>query len=225
VANSLCGSRIHQLTSPGRYRALTAMTLLGPATPMLFQGQEFASSKPFLYFADHEPSLAAAVRRGRFAFLAQFPSLATDAARACLAEPGANDTFERCRLDFAERETHRETYDMVRDLLRLRREDEVFRAQRPGGLDGAVIGPAAFVLRYFATAGHRDDRLLIVNLGSDLPLPAAPEPLLAPPAGRRWVLAWSTDDPRYGGQGTSAVVTDEGFRLPAEAAVVLVPMS
>ena len=66
---------------------------------------------------------------------------------------------------------------MVRDLLRLRRDDPVFRAQRPGGLDGAVLGPAAFVLRYFAAAGHDEDRLLLVNLGADLPLSAAPEPL------------------------------------------------
>ena len=49
---------------PARYRALTALTLLGPATPMLFQGQEFASSAPFLYFADHREELRQAVRRG-----------------------------------------------------------------------------------------------------------------------------------------------------------------
>jgi maltooligosyltrehalose trehalohydrolase len=224
VANSLCGRRVHQLTSPGRYRALTALTLLGPATPMLFQGQEFASSKPFLYFADHEPALAASVRKGRFDFLSQFPSIATDAAQACLPEPGVVGTFEQCRLDFHERETHRDAYAMVRDLLRLRREDEVFRAQRPGGVDGAVIGPSAFVLRYFAAAGHHEDRLLIVNLGPDLPMHASPEPLLAPPAGRRWALGWSTDDPRYGGQGAPPVVNGDGLRLPGEAAVVLMPM-
>jgi maltooligosyltrehalose trehalohydrolase len=223
VANSRGGMRLHQLTSPGRYRALTALTLLGPATPMLFQGQEFASSKPFLYFADHEASLAASVRAGRFRFLAQFPSLATAEAQASLADPGADETFERCRLDFTERQAHRQAYNMVRDLLRLRREDEVFRGQRPGGLDGAVIGPAAFVLRYFAAPGHQEDRLLVVNLGTDLLLHAAPEPLLAPPVGRRWVVAWSSDDLRYGGQGASPVVTDEGIRLPGEAAVVLVP--
>ena len=41
------GKRLHELTSPGRYRALTALLLLGPQTPMLFQGQEFAASAPF----------------------------------------------------------------------------------------------------------------------------------------------------------------------------------
>ncbi len=223
VANSLHGMRLHQLTSPGAYRALTTLTLLGPGTPMLFQGQEFASSSPFLYFADHEPALAAAVRKGRFEFLAQFSTIGSDAAQACLADPGAKETFERCRLDLGERETHRAAYDMVRDLLRLRRDDPVFRAPRPGGLDGAVLGPAAFVLRYFAAAGHHEDRLLLVNLGADLSLSAAPEPLLAPPAGRRWSLAWSSNDPRYGGQGTAPVIADEGIRLPGEAAVVLVP--
>ena len=51
VANTARGERCHQLTSPGRYRAMTALMLLAPGTPMLFQGQEFAASAPFLYFA------------------------------------------------------------------------------------------------------------------------------------------------------------------------------
>src|ERR1051326_7742601 len=52
VANSAFGRRLHQIGSPGCHRALTAWLLLGPPTPLLFQGQEFGSSKPFLYFAD-----------------------------------------------------------------------------------------------------------------------------------------------------------------------------
>src|SRR5207302_390145 len=76
VANSAEGLRLHAISSPGKYRALTALTLLGPATPLLFQGQEFGSSAPFLYFADHEPGLAGAVRKGRREFLSQFPRIA-----------------------------------------------------------------------------------------------------------------------------------------------------
>ena len=102
---------------------------------------------------------------------------------------------------------------MVRDLLRLRREDPVFRAQRPGGVDGAVLGPARVRAALLRAAGHDEDRLLIVNLGADLPLSAAPDRLLAPPAGRRWALAWSTEDPRYGGQGAPCrSITDDGIR-------------
>ncbi|HEV7393559.1 MAG TPA: alpha-amylase family glycosyl hydrolase, partial [Burkholderiales bacterium] len=51
VANSTRGLRLHRLTSPGRCRAATALLLLAPQTPLLFQGQEFAASSPFLYFA------------------------------------------------------------------------------------------------------------------------------------------------------------------------------
>src|SRR5205814_871771 len=74
VANSGAGRRGQFLTSPGRWRAMTAWLLLMPGIPMLLQGQEFAASTPFLYFADHQGGLAQAVRDGRREFLAQFPS-------------------------------------------------------------------------------------------------------------------------------------------------------
>ena len=64
VANSARGLRLHRLSGPGRLRALTALTLLAPGTPMLFMGQEFAASSPFLFFADHPEELARLVRTG-----------------------------------------------------------------------------------------------------------------------------------------------------------------
>jgi maltooligosyltrehalose trehalohydrolase len=221
VANSGRGQRCHQLTSPGRYRALTALLLLGPATPMLFQGQEFAASSPFYFFADHNPDLAKLVRKGRAEFLKQFPSLHSPDIQKCFADPASVQTFERCKLDFAERQRHAEVYQMHRDLLKLRREDPVFRAQRPGGVDGAVLGPEAFVLRFFGVDG--DDRLLLVNLGTDLHLEPAPEPLLAPPEGRVWDLLWSSESAVCGGGGTAPLETEEPWRLPGHAAVVLKP--
>src|SRR4029077_20671251 len=75
VATSLAGTRGHLLTSPGRWRALTACMLLWPGIPMLFQGQEFSASSPFLFSADHGDPLAEAVANGRREFLSQFPSL------------------------------------------------------------------------------------------------------------------------------------------------------
>src|SRR5262249_41917520 len=140
---------------------------------------------------------------------------------ASLPRPDDPATFECCKLDFAEREKHKPLYDLHRDLLRLRREQAVFRAQRPRGVDGAVLGDGAFVLRYFAEDGQ--DRLLVVNLGRDLRLDPAPEPLLAPPAGKVWDILWSSEDPRYGGSGTAPLDTEENWRVPEEAAVVLQP--
>ncbi len=222
IANSGRGERLHRLTSPGRYRAITALTLLAPGTPMLFQGQEFAASSPFLYFADHTPELARLVTEGRGEFLRQFPSLAAPEMKACLAPPADRATFERCRLDFAERERHAEAYALHRDLLALRREDAAFRAQRAGGVDGAVLGDEAFVLRFFAD-DDADDRLLIVNLGRDLPLATVAEPLLAPPEAHRWEIRWASEHPRYGGCGMPALAEDESWRLAGHTAVVLRP--
>src|SRR4051794_24881719 len=109
IANSGRGLRGHALTSPARWRAMTALLLLQPATPMLFQGQEFASSSPFLYFADFDAAeLAKAVRNGRAEFLTQFVSLADASRRGLLQDPGAVETFERCKLDWSERASHRE---------------------------------------------------------------------------------------------------------------------
>jgi maltooligosyltrehalose trehalohydrolase len=219
VANSGRGHRIHQLTSPGRLRALTALMLLGPGTPMLFQGQEFACSAPFLYFADHHPGLAEKVRAGRREFLGQFPSLAVPEVNACLPDPGDPQTFAQCKLDFSERPRHTQVYDLHRDLLKLRRDDPVIRLQAPRGVDGAVLGEQAFLLRYFG--GAHGDRLLLVNLGRDLHLERAPEPLLAPLEGRRWEILWSTESPRYAVGGTAPLEGDFNWRIPGEAAVVL----
>jgi len=224
IANSAYGERCQKLASPGKLRAMTALMLLAPGTPMLFQGQEFGASSPFLYFADHGPELAKQIRQGRVDFLAQFRSLATPEMRQRFADPGDPATFERCKLDQSERETHREIYDLHRDLLKLRREEPAFRAQRRRGVDGAVLSGEAFVLRFFGDGDDTgEDRLLIVNLGIDLHLDPAPEPLLAPPAGSGWATRWSSEDPKYGGTGTPPLDTEENWRIPGHAAVLLKP--
>ncbi len=222
IANSWRGERVHALTAPGKYRAMTALLLLGPSTPMLFQGQEFASSQPFYFFADHKPELARKVQDGRAKFLAQFRSLACVQAEHSTPDPGNPATFQRCKLDFAGREQHAPHYALHKDLIRLRRDDSVFSRQGGVGLDGAVLSNDAFVIRYFGEDG--DDRILIVNFGMDLHLDPAPEPLLAPPQGRRWELLWSSEDVRYGGSGTAPPESEENWRLPGGAAIVMKPM-
>jgi maltooligosyltrehalose trehalohydrolase len=221
VANSAFGRRLHQLAAPSHLRALTAWLLLGPQTPMLFQGQEFWSSRPFLYFADHRPELAEAIRKGRVEFLSQFKSVADEAVQKMLATPTDADTFEKCKLDFRERETHAGAYAMHRDLLALRRTDPVLSRAGRGRPEGAVLGPGAFLLRYIDR--EQGGRLLIINLDRDLEFTPAREPLLAPPRDRRWALAWSSEAPEYGGQGTPAIDLDGRILLPAGCALLFVP--
>ena len=221
VANSAAGERVRLTASPGCYRALLTLVLLAPWTPMLFQGQEFGATTPFLYFADVSDELREPVRKGRLKFLRQFPELASKKAQRRIADPSDPKTFQRCKLDFSERRKHPEIGALCRDLIRLRREDRNFSVQERGKVDGAVLGPRAFVLRYLDSLG--DDRLLVINLGKTLPLEVAPEPLLAPPGPGGWKTLWSSEAKRYGGAGEVAVESKTGWRLPAEAAVVLRP--
>jgi maltooligosyltrehalose trehalohydrolase len=219
IANSGRGLRLHELTSKGRYKALTAFLLLGPATPMLFQGEEFASSAPFLFFADHKAELADQVRQGRKEFLHQWRSLATGELE--FDDPCAVETFEKCKLDFSERLKNKQIYDLHHDLLRLRSSEPVFSRQ-DRQFDGAILSPEAFVVRFF-TDGFADDKLLVVNLGVELHFSVSPIPLLAPVADTSWTVQWSTEDPRYGGSGTAALDTDLNWTIPGHATVILKP--
>ena len=221
VSNSCYGKRLHQLTSPGRFRAMTALTLLAPGTPLFFQGQEFGSSKPFVFFADHNPELAKLVHKGRTDFLAKFPALDTPEMRRRVVDPARPDTMELCKLDWSEWDRNHHLVTLHRDLLRLRHNDPAFRLQSYGKVDGAVLGPHAFVLRYFLEAGQ--DRLVLVNLGPDLDLAHAPEPLLAPPVEKQWQVLWSSEDPVYGGGGFVHPEANETWHIQGESATVLSP--
>jgi maltooligosyltrehalose trehalohydrolase len=223
VANTFYGQRLSRITSPGRCRAMTALLLLAPQTPMLFMGQEFAASQPFPFFADHRPELAGQVHEGRREFLTQFRNYAAPSVQVRVPDPAAEETFRSAKLDFSERRAHEPVYALHKDLLRLRRDDPVLAAQDWRALDAAVLGERAFVVRWFDA--QRADRLLVVNLGDELDLTSAPEPLLAAPAGMDWQLAWSSDDPRYDGNGTLSPYTSAGWRLPAESAALLRAMN
>lgn len=221
VANSARGLRPNMLTHPALYRAMSALLMLGPATPMLFQGQEFGATTPFLYFCDHGDDLCDKVHTGRREFLAQFRSLAQPEMQKQIADPGSRATFEQSKLDLTERTKNASIYHLYRDLIRLRREDPVLHRPKRGGMDGAVLSGKAFLLRYFDP--DYGDRLLIFNLGADVHFNPAPEPLLAPPANRIWDVLWSSEDPKYAGTGTPSPDSEDNWRITGYSAIVLAP--
>jgi len=138
-----------------------------------------------------------------------------------LPPPTSASTFERCKLDFGERERHANAYALHCDLLALRRRDPVLAQAGLRRPEGAVLGPGAFLLRYLdATHG---DRLLVFNLDCDLDFTPAREPLIAPPYGMRWRLAWSSEAPQYGGQGTPEMEVDRAWTIPAGCALLFIP--
>jgi maltooligosyltrehalose trehalohydrolase len=223
VGNTFLGDRVHANAAPGRYRALMALTLLGPQTPMLFMGQEFAASARFMFFADHHEELAALVHKGRREFLSQFRAFADEASQQLVPAPHDEATFVGSKLDWSEAERNTEALAFHRDLLQLRACDPVISHQDLAQIDGATLSKHAFVLRWFDD--EHGDRLLVVNLDQELPFTPPSEPLLAPSHGTTWQLLWSSDDPRYGGYGVRMPVADAGlgeWRLSAQSAVLLV---
>ncbi len=222
VANFGLSQRMRQSSSPGRYRAMTALWLLSPGTPMFFQGQEYGAETPFYYFAGHHGELGEAVSKGRREFMLQFESQDTSEMRDHFADPESPETFRRSGLDPSEQDRHPEIVRLHADLLALRRNDPVFSGAYQ--VDGAVLAENCFVLRYL-TPTNEDDRLLVVNLGTGVDLPHLPEPLIAPPAARQWQLHWSSESPQYGGCGASAPGRFGAWHVTGECAQLLVPVT
>jgi maltooligosyltrehalose trehalohydrolase len=173
-----------------------------------------------MFFADHHDGLRQKVRAGRREFMQQFRAFADTDAQEELCDPADEATFQQSKLKWKELEEHAPALLLHQDLLRLRRDDPVLATQNDVQLDGATLDEHAFVLRWFG--GEHGDRLLIVNFGSDTLLDPAPEPLLAPPLTSCWHLAWSSENPRYGGHGAvSPVFEDNRWRVPGRCAVLL----
>ena len=146
------------LAGAQRSQIAAALLLTSPFTPMLFQGEEWSASSPFLYFTDHqEPELGEAVRRGRREEFAQFgwdPSEVPD--------PQDRQTFERSKLNWSEldRPPHAEMLDLYRRLIQLRRESPELSDPR---LDRISIETSEETRTIEI---HRGSMRILVNLGS-----------------------------------------------------------
>lgn len=220
VANTGSGERIYQHCDYSNFKALTCLLLLGPNTPMIFQGQEYGSTSPFHYFADHNEHLNELIHKGRQEFLSQFPTLATKEAHKKLHKPFDPLTFTTCKLDHNEKEKNIEHYALYKDLIELRKTDDVFKSMKSIKIDGAVLGTDAFLIRYFG----RDlgDRLIIVNFGPDLTYNPAPEPLIVAGENLQWEIIWSSESSIYGGLGTPPI-NNPYWKIPGHSAIVLKP--
>lgn len=119
VGNRAKGERLSQLVSVGRAKIAAAMTMTAPFVPMLFEGEEWAASTPFLYFTDHEPELGKLISEGR---REEFAAFGWDPAE--VPDPQAPETFERSKLRWEERSqiAHAEMTEWYRALIALRRE-------------------------------------------------------------------------------------------------------
>ncbi len=123
VGNRALGERLHHQIAEDRWLAASTILLLAPETPLLFMGQEWAASSPFLYFTDHPPELGRLVTEGRRKEFARFRAFSDEASRARIPDPQEEATFLSSKLHWQEQThgAHARTLQWYRQLLGLRR--------------------------------------------------------------------------------------------------------
>lgn len=166
VGNRALGDRLHHAIDPAAWRAALALLLLAPETPLLFQGQEWGASTPFLYFTDHEPELGRLVTEGRRREFARFAAFSDPPLRERIPDPQAEATFAASRLRWEERERppHAAHLALHRALLAARR---ALLLPRRGRVRVAAAGPAGLVL-------HAGDLAVAILLEGAGPVAVAP---------------------------------------------------
>ena len=130
IGNRAVGDRLHVSTGLERAKAAAALVLTSPFVPMIFQGEEWAASTPFQYFADHDdPELAQAVSLGR---IREFEAFGWDAKH--IPDPEKRETFQRSKLHWEEigRPPHDAMLAWYRDLIALRKSSPSLQNAEPG---------------------------------------------------------------------------------------------
>ncbi|HEX5504101.1 MAG TPA: malto-oligosyltrehalose trehalohydrolase [Thermomicrobiales bacterium] len=214
VGNRALGDRLNLAVARADYLAASLLLLLLPQTPLIFQGQEFLATTPFLYFTDHEPALGRQVTAGRRREFAGFAAFRDPALRARIPDPQAPATFLRSklRLDEAGYGLGRACADLYAALLRLRVADPVLRAARAAPRAEAPLMTLAVdqaILVEIAAGGGR--RVIAANFGGAVELPSADAliPLV------------HTGEPRFGGDGRAPALRHGALALPAHHAAFL----
>lgn len=208
VGNRMNGERLSALVGFERLKLAAASLLLSPFLPLLFMGEEYGETAPFLYFVSHgDPDLVEAVRKGRREEFASFTWEGSP------PDPQSATTFEKSRLDrsLRDREPNRHLLELHRFLLRLRREVPALGTGNAGKTEASPIAGRGIVAR---RRGEGSDALWIANF-SDRGLEAT----LATPQGR-WSRVLDTASRDWGGPGETSPPVLEG---PREVAISLRP--
>jgi maltooligosyltrehalose trehalohydrolase len=190
VANTSRGQRLSTLVSPEKQKLAAVLTLCSPFLPLLFMGEEYAETAPFLFFTSFEdPHLINAVREGRKRELGAHYS------ENDFADPQAQGTFECCKLDWSkpERSPHTEISRLHRDLISLRKQHPCLGNCRKD-LTGIQFDEQSKFLAMKRTDPSGRAALIVCNFSSEAQtIPVAPAP-------SNWQLSLWTGDPAYGGK-------------------------
>jgi maltooligosyltrehalose trehalohydrolase len=150
IGNRAFGDRLHHTIDLAAYRAATVLLLVLPQIPLLFMGQEWAASSPFLYFTDHHHDLGRLVTEGRRREFERFSAFADQQMRESIPDPQSVSTFEKSRLIWGERERepHASFLRLYKAVLALRKSESALRSSgRSGELLIDVCGDDVLVIR------------------------------------------------------------------------------
>jgi maltooligosyltrehalose trehalohydrolase len=224
VGNRALGDRLHHGIDAAAYRVAVALLLLSPYTPLLWMGQEWAASSPFLYFTDHPEGLGRLVTEGRRREFGKFSAFADPQARERIPDPQAEETFVRSKLDWSERDRmpHAGMLALHRALLHLRATHSALRRRDRASFAVTALGPDALALRRTGDGGSA--LLLVVTFAAPLTANLASTDETRPPANRAWTLHLCTEEGRFGceSEGEIARLSADGqLVIPHPGAVVL----
>ena len=167
VGNRAFGERLPALSDPRALQAATALLLLCPQIPLLFMGEEWGATAPFLFFTDHNDELAPLVTQGRRKEFAKFAAFQDPAKRETIPDPNAKSTFRSSSPDpaEAERPPHDATLALYRRLLALRHDRIVPHLPGAAALDAEAVGEAAVLARW--RLGDGSTLTIACNLGGE----------------------------------------------------------
>ena len=211
IGNHAFGARLNQLISAPAFRAASALLCLVPYTPLIFMGQEWAASTPFLYFTDHELELGRKVTKGRREEFRAFSAFRDPATRERIPDPQAKETFLRSKLDWNEvrKERHACVLQLHRELLHLRRESAVLRNRSRGNFQ--ILPPLDGIVRLVFGKPGAEQWMVLADLagGHDMP----------PLDGKRtWQRVLCSNEGRFGGEDGPAFAQPEVRVLRSVAA-------
>lgn len=222
VGNRAFGDRLNHNVDLGRYAVASALLLLSPETPLLFMGQEFAASSPFLFFTDHKPELGRLVTKGRREEFKAFSAFSDPVARKRIPDPQAGSTFRRSKLELAERDRHSGVYRLYHELMSLRRNDPVLARQNRFNLRSEALLPEMIAIHRWEGSEHR---LVVASFGPAALVRFSDFAFLSDLASFEWRILWHTSAFLPAGSdeqpAVSAVAGAVELHVPATAAVVL----
>jgi maltooligosyltrehalose trehalohydrolase len=194
IGNRAFGDRLSSDIDAHVFRAASALLFCLPETPLMFMGQEWSATSPFLYFTDHHEELGTLVTEGRRNEFRHFTRFADPDAATRIPDPQATKTFEDSRLHWDERtrEPHAGVLRLYQALIALRRQEPALRTDE---CETLVLDADTLMLRRRAQKG--DTLLIVVRFGNDGIVAIDRDALPAGTAPADWHQRFTTEDPAF----------------------------